>query len=121
MSRGEVPANEKKVCHQPAAMVPSNVVTFFVWTTTNCRLWGEADASIGRSELRVARQQFDLAGGRTWWAQFAFTRMNISRIILSNQIEEVLDIPWFLRPCGHASARMWRVYGDGESRMFKDG
>jgi hypothetical protein len=29
-----------------------------------------------------------LAGGRTWWAHLAFTRMNIGPTVLGNQIEE---------------------------------
>lgn len=32
------------------------------------------------------------SGGRTWWAHLAFTRMNIDRIILGNQIEEGMDV-----------------------------
>jgi hypothetical protein len=31
-------------------------------------------------------------GGRTWWAHHEFTRINIDRIILSNQIEEFLNV-----------------------------
>ncbi len=30
-------------------------------------------------------------GGRTWWAHFAFTRMNIGLIILRKKIEERRD------------------------------
>jgi hypothetical protein len=29
------------------------------------------------------------SGGRTWWAHFEFTRMNIEPIILRKKIEEV--------------------------------
>jgi len=29
------------------------------------------------------------SGGRTWWAHFAFTRINIEPIILKNKIEEL--------------------------------
>jgi hypothetical protein len=29
-------------------------------------------------------------GGRTWWAHFKFTRINIAPTILTNQIEEIL-------------------------------
>jgi hypothetical protein len=28
------------------------------------------------------------SGGRTWWAHFAFTRINIEPIILKNKFEE---------------------------------
>jgi hypothetical protein len=28
------------------------------------------------------------SGGRTWWAHFEFTRLNIEPIILKNKIEE---------------------------------
>jgi hypothetical protein len=30
------------------------------------------------------------SGGRTWWAHFEFTRINIALTILENQIEEIL-------------------------------
>jgi hypothetical protein len=29
-----------------------------------------------------------LGGGRTWWAHFEFTRINIEPIILKNKIED---------------------------------
>jgi hypothetical protein len=32
-------------------------------------------------------------GGRTWWAHFEFTRINIELTILPKKIEERLDIP----------------------------
>jgi hypothetical protein len=32
------------------------------------------------------------SGGRTWWAHFDFTRMNIGPIILRNQIEELMNV-----------------------------
>ena len=31
-------------------------------------------------------------GGRTWWAHFEFTRINIEPTIQKNEIEETLDI-----------------------------
>jgi hypothetical protein len=31
-------------------------------------------------------------GGRTWWAHFEFTRMNITPTILCEKIEEMLEI-----------------------------
>ena len=34
-----------------------------------------------------------LSGGRTWWAHFEFTRINIEPIILQNKIED-LRILW---------------------------
>ena len=33
-----------------------------------------------------------LRGGRTWWAHFEFTRINIEPIILRKKIEEILEI-----------------------------
>ena len=43
------------------------------------------------------------SGGRTWWAHFAFTRINIEPTILRKKIEEQLkmsylapDSEWFL-------------------------
>ena len=31
-------------------------------------------------------------GGRTWWAHFTFTRVNIQLTIRKNQIEELMNI-----------------------------
>jgi hypothetical protein len=31
-------------------------------------------------------------GGRTWWAHFEFTRINIEPIILKNKIEDVRGV-----------------------------
>ena len=31
-------------------------------------------------------------GGRTWWAHFEFTRINIEPIILKNKIEELMAL-----------------------------
>ena len=31
-------------------------------------------------------------GGRTWWAHFEFTRINIEPIILKNKIEELMNV-----------------------------
>jgi hypothetical protein len=33
-----------------------------------------------------------LGGGRTWWAHFEFTRINIEPIILQNNIEDVMNV-----------------------------
>jgi hypothetical protein len=40
-----------------------------------------------------------LGGGRTWWAHFESTRINIEPIILKNKIEEILEIS---RSCPHS-------------------
>src|ERR1700674_2553341 len=41
-----------------------------------------------------------LRGGRTWWAHFEFTRINIAPIILRKKIEEQLMLaPVFPLPC----------------------
>jgi hypothetical protein len=32
------------------------------------------------------------SGGRTWWAHFEFTRINIAPIILRKKIEELSDV-----------------------------
>jgi hypothetical protein len=31
-------------------------------------------------------------GGRTWWAHFKFTRINIAPTILTNQIEDLMNV-----------------------------
>ena len=33
-----------------------------------------------------------LSGGRTWWAHFEFTRINIEPIILRKKIEDVREV-----------------------------
>ena len=33
-----------------------------------------------------------LTGGRTWWAHFEFTRINIEPIILRKKIEELMNV-----------------------------
>jgi hypothetical protein len=38
-----------------------------------------------------------LSGGRTWWAHFEFTRINIARIILRNKFEDCVDLGAFGR------------------------
>lgn len=40
------------------------------------------------------------AGGRTWWAHFNFTRMNIGPIFLGNQIEDRMEIPELAKSSG---------------------
>ncbi len=37
------------------------------------------------------------AGGRRWWAHPALTRINIDRINLRNQIEDVLETEWSMQ------------------------
>jgi hypothetical protein len=34
-----------------------------------------------------------LRGGRSWWAHLDFTRMNVDRIILENQLEDLMKVP----------------------------
>jgi hypothetical protein len=34
----------------------------------------------------------EFAGGRTWWAHFEFSRMNIGPIMVCNQIEDLMEI-----------------------------
>ena len=36
----------------------------------------------------VTRRRYGSSGGRTWWAHFKFTRINIEPIILRKKIEE---------------------------------
>jgi len=52
------------------------------------------------------------SGGRTWWAHFEFTRINIEPIILRKKIEEWRD----LRRC-------WREHVDqrGEKCLMLEG
>jgi len=51
-----------------------------------------AGSRVLRREPRGQRVQNHVDGGRTWWAHFEFTRMNIEPIILTNEIEELRDV-----------------------------
>ena len=44
------------------------------------------------SVVNVSIPQSGLSGGRSWWAHFEFTRINIEPIILKNKIEEQLIV-----------------------------
>jgi hypothetical protein len=39
-----------------------------------------------------------LSGGRTWWAHFEFTPINITPTILPKKIEDCRDVRRFLQP-----------------------
>ena len=45
----------------------------------------------GFSKLRPTSSA-EPGGGRTWWAHFEFTRINIEPIILKNKIEELMNV-----------------------------
>jgi hypothetical protein len=46
----------------------------------------------GRAGLQVSGSRlFPVSGGRTWWAHFDFTRINIEPIILKNKIEDLRE------------------------------
>jgi hypothetical protein len=40
-----------------------------------------------------------LSGGRTWWAHFEFTRINIEPTILRKKIEDLRQLGAFQEPC----------------------
>jgi hypothetical protein len=46
-----------------------------------------------------------VSGGRTWWAHFAFTRINIEPIILHKKIEELGVLGAFLVGVSRVSLR----------------
>jgi hypothetical protein len=46
--------------------------------------------------LRAAKVPCSGGGGRTWWAHFAFTRMNTTPTILRKKIEEQLILGAFM-------------------------
>ena len=54
--------------------------------------------TLRRSARRPATAQHARSGGRTWWAHFEFTRINIEPIILKNKIEEQLIVGRVLPP-----------------------
>ena len=41
--------------------------------------------------LRTLTASVRVSGGRTWWTDFEFTRINIEPIILKNKSEDLLD------------------------------
>ena len=45
------------------------------------------------------------SGGRTWWAHFEFTRINIEPIILKNKIEDAREVSAIVR--FRAAAALW--------------
>ena len=49
-----------------------------------------------------------LSGGRTWWAHFEFTRMNIEPIILRKKIEDSSIVSVFL--CFHTAWGQWEPW-----------
>ena len=51
-----------------------------------------------------------LSGGRTWWAHFEFTRINIEPIILRKKIEEQLILGAF----NASSTATWSQEGSTE-------
>jgi hypothetical protein len=54
---------------------------------------GRSWQSVGLAGRLTARPgpQMGLDGGRTWWAHFAFTRINIEPTILRKKIEDLRD------------------------------
>ena len=50
-----------------------------------------------------------LSGGRTWWAHFEFTRINIEPIILRKKIEELRSSRNILRHAGDVQIRRMRL------------
>jgi hypothetical protein len=45
------------------------------------------------------------SGGRTWWAQFEFTRINIEPIILRKKIEDAREVSAIVGV--RAAAALW--------------
>ena len=61
-------------------------------------------SAVGSARNRVGTRRASTAvtgpsGGRTWWAHFEFTRINIAPTILSKQFEELMNV----RGIGEAS------------------
>jgi len=53
--------------------------------------------TLRRSAGSPATAQHARSGGRTWWAHFEFTRINIEPTILRKKIEELRTVGAFLR------------------------
>jgi hypothetical protein len=45
------------------------------------------------------------SGGRTWWAHFEFTRINIEPIILRNKIEDAREVGALSPPEAHRNRK----------------
>jgi hypothetical protein len=56
--------------------------------------------------VRTSRRS---CGGRSWWAHFEFTRINIEPIILKNKIEELRIVSAF--------ARLTTLFGSATARL----
>jgi hypothetical protein len=48
-------------------------------------------------------------GGRTWWAHFEFTRINIQLTIPKNRVEEMLEVQQGLRFSGRQGVPIARL------------
>jgi hypothetical protein len=60
----------------------------------------------GRAGLQVSGSRlFPVSGGRTWWAHFDFTRINIEPIILKNKIEDAREVSAIVGV--RAAAALW--------------
>ena len=69
-----------------------------------------------RGGIRLSTVAELLAGGRRWWAHFALTRMNVGPIILSNQIEDLME-SWDWRDL---LARIDHVTSSGRRAVVSD-
>jgi len=56
--------------------------------------------TLRRSAGRPATAQQARSGGRTWWAHFEFTRINIEPIILKNKFEDLGQLGAFMFGAG---------------------
>ncbi len=62
----------------------------------------DRDEGGGTSEMRDGPVS-SFVGGRSWWAHFNLTRINIELTMPKNQFEEILEILEVARFSGHNS------------------
>ena len=91
MPPGKVPAFQK-----PAGERNLSQKALDLFSSIGTRDKAHGVAGIGRASrtgLPISGSRlFPVSGGRTWWAHFVLTRINIEPIILRKKIEDVREV-----------------------------
>jgi hypothetical protein len=67
--------------------------TFPIWPPQIGSILQQRDATQHAFQLRgFISLSWESGGGRTWWAHFEFTRINIVPTIPKNQIEDLMNV-----------------------------
>jgi hypothetical protein len=71
-------------------------------------------------DLAASRRLGRVSGGRTWWAHFEFTRIDIELIILRKKIEDVRQLGAFVFQLNVLSPSVWSAVPRGLFRVQDD-